>query len=82
MEMITDFINEYGLATFIIAILMISILIGQMRIHCRLSRANYWPETMIRLETMLNDNDSRLVEIQISVDRLHNKVDKLLRDRD
>lgn len=76
MGMITEFINEYGLTTFTITILMISILIGQTRIHSRLSRVTYW------LETMVNDNDSRLVEIQISADRLHNKVDKLLRDRD
>ena len=76
MEMITDFINECGLATIIAIALMISVLIGQTRIHSRLSRVTYW------FETMINDNDSRLVEIQISADRLHNKVDELVRDRD
>lgn len=76
MGMITDFINEYGLTTFTITLLMVSILIGQTRIHSRLARVTYW------LETMINDNNSRLVEIQISADRLHNKVDELLRDRD
>ncbi len=76
MGMITDFINECGLATFIAIALMISVLIGQTRIHSRLSRVTYW------LETMINDNDSRLVEIQISADRLHNKVNELLRQRD
>ena len=54
MGMITDFINECDLATFIAIALMISVLIGQTRIHGRLSRVPYW------LETMINDNDSRL----------------------
>ena len=79
MGIITDFINEYGQAIFIaIAILIISIpnMIGHMRIRWRLSKVTYW------LETRLNSNDSQLTEIQISLDRLHDKVDELLRDRD